>query len=228
MLDQAGVTRDRHRSARRRDRTWRVHRPADRPGGHAGPRDDADKPAIGVSALDALASRSVRRARRPTMPVARGWTRSAARCSRRVIDRRSGGDARDARGRSPRALLGRWRAHLANRRAIFIGDAAVRDAAVIEQAGAALGGPGAGAAGAAIAIIGRRRARDGEAGSAARAEPIYVRRPDAEIERSDGRAASLRRRLEEPMWRADRRARGRRPRRRPGDRGGVLQQPDDA
>jgi hypothetical protein len=38
-----------------------------------------------------------------------------------------------------------------------------------------------------IAILGRRRAEKGEAGPPHALEPIYVRRPDAEIERDNRR-----------------------------------------
>jgi hypothetical protein len=71
-----------------------------------------------------------------------------------------------------------------NRRAIFIGDAASRDAALIEQAGGGLWRPHTPSPLAPqVAIIGRRRAQNGESGPPHKLEPIYVRRPDAELER---------------------------------------------
>jgi len=85
---------------------------------------------------------------------------------------------------NPQLLLDSWRTHLAGRHAIFIGDAAARDADLIMRN--ADGGwetrtPAPLAP--QIAIIGHRRARNGEAGPPHTLEPIYVRRPDAEIER---------------------------------------------
>ena len=77
-----------------------------------------------------------------------------------------------------------WRAHLDGHSAVFIGDAAERDAALIAEAG---GGqwvtrtpPPLAPALARIAGI---RAARGEAGRPHQLTPIYVRRPDVEIER---------------------------------------------
>jgi tRNA A37 threonylcarbamoyladenosine modification protein TsaB len=101
-----------------------------------------------------------------------------------LIDRRSGATLETPAAANPKVLLDAWNGHLANRRAIFIGDAAARDAPLITQAGngkwetrtpAPLAPQ--------IALIGRRRAQNGEAGPPHKLEPIYVRRPDAEIER---------------------------------------------
>ena len=101
-----------------------------------------------------------------------------------LIDRRSRATIETPAAASPRALIDAWQAHLSGRRAIFIGDAAVRDASIIHEAGeghwetrtpAALAPQ--------IAILGHRRAAKGEAGPPHALEPIYVRRPDAEIER---------------------------------------------
>ena len=140
-----------------------------------------DKPVIGVSALDALAEQiasSDADTLVPWMDAQRGDVFAT------VIDRRSGATLETPAAASPSALIEAWRAHLENRRATFIGDAAARDAALIEQAGNGLWlaqtpSPLAPQ----IAIIGRRRALDGGSGPPHKLEPIYVRRPDAEIER---------------------------------------------
>jgi len=140
-----------------------------------------NRPVAGVSALDALAEQvtgSDADVLIPWMDAQRGDVFAT------LIDRRSGATLETPAAANPGALLESWRPHLANRRAIFIGDAAARDAAIIEQAGAGLWetrvpSPLAPQ----IAIIGRRRAEKGEAGPPHALEPIYVRRPDAEIER---------------------------------------------
>ena len=139
------------------------------------------KPVIGVSALEALAEQvagSDVDVLVPWMDAQRGDVFAM------LIERRSGATLETPAAANPKVLLDSWQSHLANRRAIFIGDAAVRDAALIAQAGngkwetktpAPLAPQ--------IALIGRRRAKHGEAGPPHKLEPIYVRRPDAEIER---------------------------------------------
>jgi tRNA threonylcarbamoyladenosine biosynthesis protein TsaB len=140
-----------------------------------------DKPVIGVSALDALAEQIAASAADvlvPWMDAQRGDVFAT------LIDRQSRATLETPAAANPKALIEAWRTHLVNRRAIFIGDAAARDAALIEQAGDGLWLPQAPSALARqIAIIGRRRALDGRAGPPHKLEPIYVRRPDAEIER---------------------------------------------
>lgn len=140
-----------------------------------------DKPAIGVSALDALAEQIIASDADvlvPWMDAQRGDVFAAA------IDRQSKAVLETPAAASPAALLDTWRAHLVNRRAIFIGDAAPRDAALIEQAGGGLWRTQAPSPLAPqVAILGRRRALNGESGPPHKLEPIYVRRPDAEIER---------------------------------------------
>ena len=101
-----------------------------------------------------------------------------------LIDRASGITIEPPTAASPQQLLDSWRAHLAGRDAIFIGDAAARDAALIARSGdgrwqTRTPTPLAPQ----IARLGHRRAQHGEAGSPHTLEPIYVRRPDAEIER---------------------------------------------
>jgi tRNA threonylcarbamoyladenosine biosynthesis protein TsaB len=142
-------------------------------------------PVVGVSALDALAGQVISSdvdVIVPWMDAQRGDVFAT------LIDRRSGATLETPAAANPARLLESWRPHLANRRAIFIGDAAARDAAIISQAGhgnweartpSALAPQ--------IAILGRRRAETGEAGPPHGLEPIYVRRPDAEIERDNRR-----------------------------------------
>ena len=139
------------------------------------------KPVIGVSALDALAEQvagSDADLLLPWMDAQRGDVFAT------LIDRRSRATLETPAAANPKTLLESWQTHLAKRRAIFIGDAALRDAALIMQAGSGTWEtrtpspltPQ-------IALIGRRRAMNGEAGPPHKLEPIYVRRPDAEIER---------------------------------------------
>jgi tRNA threonylcarbamoyladenosine biosynthesis protein TsaB len=101
-----------------------------------------------------------------------------------LIDRATGITIEPPTAASPQQLLDSWRPHLAGRDAIFIGDAAARDATVIARSSdgrwqtrtpAPLAPQ--------IARLGHRRARLGDAGLPHTLEPIYVRRPDAEIER---------------------------------------------
>jgi tRNA threonylcarbamoyladenosine biosynthesis protein TsaB len=144
-----------------------------------------DKPVIGVSALDALAEQIIESDADvlvPWMDAQRGDVFAT------LIDRRSRATLETPAAANPTALIETWRAHLVGRRAIFIGDAAARDAALIEQAGNGLWHTQAPSPLAPqIAIIGRRRAQNGEAGPPHKLEPIYVRRPDAEIERDNRR-----------------------------------------
>lgn len=150
------------------------------------------RPVIGVSALDALVEQAEDRSAHldreapdlivPWMDAQRGDVFAT------LIDRRSHSVVETPAAANPQSLLESWRAHLANRSALFIGDAVLRDVTLIDREGegrwfvrtpAALAPQ--------IAIIGRRRAERGEAGPPHRLEPIYVRRPDAEIERDNRR-----------------------------------------
>jgi tRNA A37 threonylcarbamoyladenosine modification protein TsaB len=101
-----------------------------------------------------------------------------------LIDRTAGVTIEPPTAANPQLLLDSWRSHLVGRHAIFIGDAATRDAALIagsaerqwETRSPAPLAPQ-------IALLGHRRAQQGKAGLPHVLEPIYVRRPDAEIER---------------------------------------------
>ena len=138
------------------------------------------KPVVGVSALDALAQQVESGSADlvlPWMDAQRGDVFAT------LIDK-SGSTLEPPTAASPQLLLDSWRGHLAGRSAIFIGDAAARDADVIQRSAhgrwdTRTPSPLAPQ----IAFIGHRRARTGGAGPPHTLEPIYVRRPDAEIER---------------------------------------------
>ena len=199
-LDQAGVTRDR----------IDLFAVATGPGAFTGLRIGLaatqglamtlNKPVIGVSALDALAEQvesgaPARDQRRdadrvivvPWMDAQRGDVFAT------LIDGATGATIEAPTAAHPQSLLDAWRAHLAGRHVIFIGDAAARDAAVIAKSADGLWesrtptplAPQ-------IAVLAHRRAVNGEAGTPHTLEPIYVRRPDAEIERDRGRRSAPR------------------------------------
>jgi tRNA threonylcarbamoyladenosine biosynthesis protein TsaB len=139
-----------------------------------------NKPVIGVSALDALAHQIDS----GTADIIVPWMDAQRGDVFATLIGISGTTIEPPTAANPQLLLDSWRAHLAGRHAIFIGDAAARDADVIirnaqgqwETRTPAPLAPG-------IAVIGHRRALNGEAGPPHTLEPIYVRRPDAEIER---------------------------------------------
>jgi tRNA threonylcarbamoyladenosine biosynthesis protein TsaB len=138
------------------------------------------KPVIGVSALDALAeqtSGSDADVVIPWMDAQRGDAFAT------LIDRRTGTTIEPPTAASPQAMLDAWRTHLSGRRAIFVGDAVDRDRALLqnpsEQWEAITPAPLAPQ----IALLAHRRALQGEGGAPHALTPIYVRRPDAEIER---------------------------------------------
>lgn len=145
-----------------------------------------NKPVIGVSALDALAAQCRVASLRaesaelivPWMDAQRGDVFAT------LIDTQSNTTLETPAAAAPDALLESWQHHLAGRRAMFIGDAVTRDADIIARRGAGqwitrTPDPLAPQ----IAQLGRDRAARGEAGPPHALEPIYVRRPDAEIER---------------------------------------------
>ena len=83
----------------------------------------------------------------------------------------------------PSVVLAAWRLHLAGKPAVFIGDAAERDAALIAEAGGQWTIVSPPPLAPALARIAAVRAARGEAGLPHLLTPIYVRRPDVEIER---------------------------------------------
>ena len=144
-----------------------------------------NKPVAGISALEALAAQVndgdvdmiV-----PWMDAQRGDVFAT------LIDRRTNATLESPTAANPEALLTSWQHHINDRRAIFIGDAASRDADVIRRIGSGqwqtrVPAPLAPQ----IAQLARGKAQRGEAGPPHALEPIYVRRPDAEIERDNRR-----------------------------------------
>ena len=138
-----------------------------------------DRPVIGISALDALAA-EVEGANlvAPWMDAQRGEVFAM------LLDATTGRTLESPLAGDPAAVLLAWRAHLSGRAAVFIGDATSRDAALIAAAGAgqwATRTPPPLAP--ALARLAGIRAARGEAGLPHQLTPIYVRRPDVEIER---------------------------------------------
>lgn len=180
-LDQAGVSRDR----------IDLLAVATGPGAFTGLRIGLSaiqglamtlrKPVIGISALDALAEQvSAGDADLivPWMDAQRGDVFAS------LLNAKSATTVEPPTAASPQALLDAWRPHLVGRHVIFIGDAAPRDADVIAQLADGQWETRAPAPLAPqIAHLGHRRALSGGAGAPHTLEPIYVRRPDAEIER---------------------------------------------
>ena len=135
------------------------------------------KPVAGVSALDALAEQAGAEDVDylvPWMDAQRGDVFAT------LMDKRSGQTIEPPIAANPSSLIDQWRERLGERTALFIGDAAARDRAIIDRVGAGRWRTAAPAPLAPqIAILAQR----GGAGPPHALEPIYVRRPDAEIER---------------------------------------------
>ena len=139
------------------------------------------RPVAGVSALDALAAQ-VDTADvdlvAPWMDAQRGDVFAS------LIDARTHRTIEAPLTASPAAVADEWAKILGDRSVVFIGDAVSRDAGVIAAAGKGRWRTQAPEPLAPqIAVIGRRMAERGEAGLPHALTPIYVRRPDAEIER---------------------------------------------
>jgi tRNA threonylcarbamoyladenosine biosynthesis protein TsaB len=144
-----------------------------------------DRPVVGVSALDALVTESAPHAAQfiaPWMDAQRGEVFASLHAGATMVE--------PPIAANPAALLESWRARLENLTVLFVGDAVTRDGDAIVAAGhgqwsTRVPGPLAPA----IAELGLIRARDGLAGPPHALTPIYVRRPDPEIERErKGRA----------------------------------------
>ena len=139
------------------------------------------RPVIGISALDALAAEAADAGAgliAPWMDAQRGEVFAT------LVDVTTGVTLEPPIASDPARLLAAWRAHLDGHPAVFIGDAVERDAALIAAAGAGqwltrTPPPLAPA----LARLARVRAERGEAGLPHRLTPIYVRRPDVEVER---------------------------------------------
>ena len=139
------------------------------------------KPVAGVSALDALAAQVDTTdvdLIAPWMDAQRGDVFAS------LVDARTHRTVETPLTASPAEVAERWATLIGDRSVVFVGDAVSRDAALIMAAGKGSWrtqppGPLAPQ----IAAIGRRMAERGEAGMPHALTPIYVRRPDAEIER---------------------------------------------
>ena len=140
-----------------------------------------DKPVAGVSTLDALAEQAAGTTQAvivPWMDAQRGDVFATA------IDARSMQVLDPPVAEPPAVVLARYRSQLAERTALFIGDAAGRDASSIASAGEgrwSIQRPDPLAPH--IARIAIRMARAGQVGPPHALVPTYVRRPDAEIDR---------------------------------------------
>lgn len=139
------------------------------------------KPVAGVSTLDALAAQiedATHALIVPWMDAQRGDVFAT------LIDGNTRAALAPPLAASPAAVLDAWRARLAPHRAMFIGDAVTRDAELIDRIGEGrwqrrTPDPLAPQ----IALLGGRMADRGLAGLPHALTPIYVRRPDAEIEK---------------------------------------------
>lgn len=138
-----------------------------------------DRPVVGVSALDAIVTESAAHAAHfiaPWMDAQRGEVFASLHVGATMLE--------PPIAAHPSALLESWRARLEGRTVLFVGDAVTRDGDAIVAAGHShwstrVPGPLAPA----IAELGLIRARAGLAGPPHALTPIYVRRPDPEIER---------------------------------------------
>jgi tRNA threonylcarbamoyladenosine biosynthesis protein TsaB len=140
-----------------------------------------NRPVIGISALDALAAEATTEGVSlvaPWMDAQRGEVFAT------LLDVAAGRTLELPLAAHPSLVLSAWRSHLAGKRAVFIGDAAERDATLIAEAGkgqwTTLAPPPLAPA---LARIAATRAARGEGGLPHQLAPIYVRRPDVEIER---------------------------------------------
>ena len=140
-----------------------------------------NKPVAGVSALQALAAQvdtSEVAFIAPWMDAQRGDVFAS------LIDAKTANEIVEPVADNPSHILQRWRSRLLQQPVVFVGDAVARDAALIAECGEGawhvqVPKPLAPQ----IAMLGRRLAAQGLAGPPHALIPVYVRRPDAEIER---------------------------------------------
>ena len=138
-------------------------------------------PVAGVSALHALAAQVNDPSTAfiaPWMDAQRGDVFAA------LIDAETANEIEQPIAESPSQVLRRWRSQFVQQRIVFIGDAVSRDASLIAEIGEGtwqLQQPEPLAP--QIATLGKRLADQGLAGPPHSLIPLYVRRPDAEIER---------------------------------------------
>ena len=140
-----------------------------------------NKPVAGVSALRALAAQVTSPDEAfiaPWMDAQRGDVFAT------LIDSKTANEIEAPVAENPSHVLERWRTQWSGRHIVFVGDAVTRDAPMIAAAGAGqwrvqLPEPLAPQ----IAVLGKQLAEQGRAGPPHALIPVYVRRPDAEIER---------------------------------------------
>ena len=138
-----------------------------------------DRPVVGISALDALVIEAGTQPAQfiaPWMDAQRGEVFAALYAGATLVEAPVASN--------PAVLLASWRARLEGQTVLFAGDATARDGDAIVAAGNgrwSIRVPGLLAA--AIAELAVIRARAGLAGPPHALTPIYVRRPDPEIER---------------------------------------------
>jgi tRNA threonylcarbamoyladenosine biosynthesis protein TsaB len=153
------------------------------------------RPAVGISALDALAHAVGADAAAAGVPFVGGWMDAARReVFAALFSLAQGGEPRavdEPAVGSAESILTRWSAVLGSRHVLFAGDGATRYRAAIESAL----GPRATVlahvprlAGV-IAQLGEAAAARGAAGPPHAIRPLYVRRPDAELARERARSA---------------------------------------
>jgi len=147
-----------------------------------------NKPVVGVSALSALAAQ-VTNATEPVGFIAPWMDAQRGDVFATLIDAETANEIEPPMAENPSQILERWRSQWSARRIVFVGDAVTRDAAAIAAAGAGqwplqLPEPLAPQ----IAMLGKRLAEQGRAGPPHALTPVYVRRPDAEIERDQRRS----------------------------------------
>lgn len=148
-----------------------------------------DRPAIGVSALDALAWAARGGAAHVVAWVDAGRGEVfAARYAWAPGDDGPPVDSPVPVVGTATDLLDEWRAHLAPG-TLFVGDAARAHAALVTGAGGYLVSADAPRLAAPLGRIGRGRAAAGLAGPPHALQPLYVRRPDAVLERERREAA---------------------------------------
>jgi tRNA threonylcarbamoyladenosine biosynthesis protein TsaB len=138
------------------------------------------RPIAGVSALEALHA-AARAATGTEGPVATWMDAGRGEVFAAFFDRRDGVEVTEALVGRPDDILAGWHTRLAPAPAVFIGDGAGRYAGAIGSAASAI--VPAPALAPWIARLGRAAALRGLAGSPHALQPLYVRRPDAELER---------------------------------------------
>jgi tRNA threonylcarbamoyladenosine biosynthesis protein TsaB len=140
-----------------------------------------DRPVVGVSALDALVRQA---ADAPADLIAPWMDAQRGDVFASLVARATGEMLEPPTAASPSQLVTDWRARINGRSTLFIGDAAIRDSELIARAGNGSWTTRApDPLAPQIGAIARERALAGRAGPPHALEPIYVRRPDAEIER---------------------------------------------